>query len=288
MNKYRLKGHESFILREGWITKALFAVNHNPGLFTENYGADELGVGTNMAKSIRYWLKAAGIAQELRKGRTELTEFGRLLLQEDAYLEENFSLWLLHCRIASNQEQVTSWYFFFQIFDMEEFNRLSLERALEAYMIEEMGVSEPSKRSMQDDCDAILQMYAKKHVNEADPEEKKNSPFFELGLIREHDGKYRKEQPHLDKLDALVVLYTIQNCMEKQEKYYCASIESLLNQEKSPGKLLHLKKSFLMQYLEQLEQKGYLTLNRTAGLDMVYQDDIFSGEEILKDYFGRK
>ena len=28
--KYRLKGHESFILREGWITKALFAIDRDP------------------------------------------------------------------------------------------------------------------------------------------------------------------------------------------------------------------------------------------------------------------
>ena len=39
--KYRLKGHESFILREGWITKALFAIDRDPLLFTVSAGADE-------------------------------------------------------------------------------------------------------------------------------------------------------------------------------------------------------------------------------------------------------
>ena len=48
---YRLKGHESFTLREGWLTKGLNAVHENPRVFSESSGADALGVGTNMAKS---------------------------------------------------------------------------------------------------------------------------------------------------------------------------------------------------------------------------------------------
>ena len=53
-NKYRFKGHESFILREGWLNKGLFEIEKDAKVFSENYGADELGVGPNMAKSIRY------------------------------------------------------------------------------------------------------------------------------------------------------------------------------------------------------------------------------------------
>ena len=62
--KYKIKGHETFILREGWLTKGLQAVVDNPMVFTDNYGADALGVGTNMAKAIRYWMKTAGILPE--------------------------------------------------------------------------------------------------------------------------------------------------------------------------------------------------------------------------------
>ena len=31
-NKYRFKGHESFILREGWLNKGLYEVDRNPCL----------------------------------------------------------------------------------------------------------------------------------------------------------------------------------------------------------------------------------------------------------------
>ena len=34
-NKYRFKGHESFILREGWLNKGLYEVDRNPKVFSE-------------------------------------------------------------------------------------------------------------------------------------------------------------------------------------------------------------------------------------------------------------
>ena len=71
---HRLKGHESFIPREGWITKALFAIQRDPMLFTVASGADALGVGTNMAKSIRYWMRTAGLTDETQNHGVYLTE----------------------------------------------------------------------------------------------------------------------------------------------------------------------------------------------------------------------
>ena len=76
-NKYRFKGHESFILREGWLNKGLFEIEKDAKVFSENYGADELGVGPNMAKSIRYWLKTmnlTGISQRKEQSSQSLEE----------------------------------------------------------------------------------------------------------------------------------------------------------------------------------------------------------------------
>ena len=80
--KIRLKGHETFILREGWLAKGIRAVAGNPKVFSEFAGADALGVGTNMAKAIRYWLRASGLTLET-KGGTVLSGFGNQVLQYD-------------------------------------------------------------------------------------------------------------------------------------------------------------------------------------------------------------
>lgn len=283
--KYRLRGHESFILREGWVTKGLFAISENPGLFAENYGADELGVGANMAKAIRYWFRAMGLSEEKGKARVLLSPLGRELLERDAYLEDIFSLWLLHCKLACNFEQATSWYLFFNGYDREEFDREKLEEEMARLLQERIPAGAPL-RSLRDDCSAILQMYAGKRPAGADPEEKKGSPFYRLGLVREQEGCYRREQPDENALDPLIVLYMLQESLEPGQDYYSVSCERLLRGEKSPGRVLQLRNSFLMHCLEELERKGYLTLNRTAGLDMVYQNRKYTDEEILDDHFG--
>ena len=82
-NKYRFKGHESFILREGWLNKGLYEVDRNPKVFSENYGADALGVGPNMAKAIRYWLRAAELVTDSPKTGVMLTAIGQLILAHD-------------------------------------------------------------------------------------------------------------------------------------------------------------------------------------------------------------
>ena len=38
----RFKGHESFIIREGWLNKGLREVKRDPKVFYQNYGADAL------------------------------------------------------------------------------------------------------------------------------------------------------------------------------------------------------------------------------------------------------
>ena len=76
---YRLKGHESFVIREGWLTKGMKAVHDDSKVFSINSGADALGVGTNMAKSIRYWMRVANLTKENVKEGVVLTELGKTI-----------------------------------------------------------------------------------------------------------------------------------------------------------------------------------------------------------------
>ena len=55
-------GHETFSIREGWLHRGLQLLKEDPERLLDEYAADWLGVGRNMAKSIRYWLAATGIA----------------------------------------------------------------------------------------------------------------------------------------------------------------------------------------------------------------------------------
>lgn len=70
-----------------------------------------LGVGTNMVKSIRYWMQACGLLA--KDGNKEiLSDMAEIIYMNDPYLEDIFSLWILHSNIAKNIEQATVWYMF--------------------------------------------------------------------------------------------------------------------------------------------------------------------------------
>ncbi len=281
-NKIRFRGHESFTIREGWLNKGLQAVAGNSKVFFENYGADELGVGPNMAKAIRYWMRCSGFLNERKKTEITLTKLGELILKEDPYFEDIFSLWVVHCNIARNEQQATAWEIFFNEFDYEEFTREEMEREMLALAKRKAGEQEVAEKSVTDDCEAILRMYWKKNVNAANPEEKNVSPFGVLGLLKYANGVYSKVQPDLNRIPPEIVLYLMCGCMEAGKGM---SIEELLRIKKGPGKILNMKRTGLVEMLEKLEAAGKITMNRTAGLDMVYLPAEMKKEEILQNYY---
>ncbi len=278
----RFKGHESFVLREGWLNKGLREVKINPRVFFENYGADALGVGPNMAKAIRYWLKCGGLTDESARTGVKLTWLGELILQKDPYFEEIFSLWVVHCNIARNRSQATAWQIFFNEFDYEEFTREELETAMQKLAAKASGEQKVSPRSVKDDCDALLHMYLGKKRDGRDPEEKNNSPFGGLGLLKKIRDGYVKEQPPLDRLPAEITLYLMAELPGIRQGIH---IEELLAIPAGPGKILNLKRTGLMEQLEQLAYESKVILNQTAGLDMAYLPEQTDPKQVLGSYY---
>ena len=67
------------------------------------------------------------------------------------------------------------------------------------------------------------------------------------------------------------------------------SIEKLLTCENGPGKLLSLDRILLNEYLDMLEEDGYVRINRTAGLDMVYlSEKVPEALEIIRNYYEKR
>ena len=113
--KMKLQGHEKFPLREGWINKALMILPNNSDVFTRKDATDLFGIGSNMVKSLRYWMRAFGLTNATG---TELTSVGKLLAKYDPYLEKTFSLWIMHSYISKNIEEATTWFMFFNRCDV--------------------------------------------------------------------------------------------------------------------------------------------------------------------------
>ena len=280
----KLKGHETFTIREGWLAKGLKAVSDNGKVFSENYGADALGVGSNMAKAIRYWLKAGKFIKEPPKKGAELTDIAKIIKDKDEYLEDSFALWIYHINLVFNKEMATTWYVFFNETNIDEFTKEELIYTILGKMQIFSEGKKISERSLRDDISVLLNMYVKERMEDYDPEEKKISPFAKLGLIKKDREKYFKTQPDREVLINDVFLYALMKYFTENAKD-SVGIDELLNAPLSPGRVLNLKRIALNEYLDNLAALNYITVNRTAGLDMVYLKKNISLYEIVKKYY---
>jgi len=286
MAKYRFKGHESFILRDGWLTKGLVAVHDDPQVFSRNKGADALGVGTNMANAIRYWLMTAGwIMQGPGRSGYVLTDIGNLVYEKDRYVEDIFTLWLFHVDMTRNFEQATTWNVFFNDFEAQTFTRKDMIRTVTEKCYELTGAEALPESSIENDCAAILQMYCGGRQDSDDPEDRKVSPFAALGLIMQDKNTYERTKPDLETIEDQLIYYLIQDKLSENGNL---AIDEIVSGKNMPGKLLGLKRVAVNDILDRLSDAGMIIVNRTAGLDMVYKNSDDTAIDILSNYFERK
>lgn len=288
--KVRLKRNESFNIREGWMRKGMKLLPDYPDLFSREDAMQLLGVGSKMVKSIKYWLIATGLAEEKKvKSKIELViteEIGEVVNQYDPYFEDLFTLYILHTNIASNLDNATVWYLFFNNYDAKTFTKEDMQNVLDNELKKILDKDVTYSDSLfRDDCGSVIKMYADDEDNN-DPEDNLSSPLSALGLLvksQTKKGTFEKTAPRYDKLDCLVILYImLKNKIEGKDS---VSINDLLVGENSAGKLLNLTRPILNEYLDQLRARGYITINRTAGLDMVYFDKDITAKQVLIDYY---
>ena len=281
--KYRLQGHEKFPLREGWINKGLMEVDSDEMIFLSKEAPDEFGIGNNMVKSLRYWMRALGLFESDTARGSILSQEGRMILNHDPYLEDIFSLWVMHSYIAKNKDEATTWYLYFNHCDAEILSKDQIEHILSRELIKYVGNDDFSDKSLKNDIDVLLNMYSK-DKGLIDPEEKNVSPFSQLGLIKKVENQYVKTSPDLRNISEWVVLYELSQLMEGKDSI---SIEQVSNGEFSLSAIYHLGSVTTNSFLDKLDALGYIRVDRTAGLDMIYRLNEFSKESVIEDYFGR-
>lgn len=281
-NKIKLKGHESFSIREGWITKGIFEIKNNSKLFSEKNLTDILGIGTNMIKSLKYWLITSGIIKETKKTEYELTELGRLIEQYDPYMEEAFSLYFIHLSIVTNIEKAIIWNIFFNKCNIKSFSKRELLEQIE-YILETENL-EYNEKMLVDEISILLKTYT---IDEKSgtPENNFTCPLTELKLVRKIDKDvYQKEKSALNILNPYIVYW----CLINQTDDNSINIDDLIKGDNSVCKLLNLDKMLLNEYLDILKKENLITVNRTAGLNMVYINKRYSLKEIFEKYFERE
>lgn len=186
----RFGGHESFAVREGWLSRGLEILHTAPELFDSEYSEDHLGVGRNMAKSIRYWLTASGLASGTDAGSMTLapTALGALIRKRDPHFLDRGTWWILHTNLVANPDYAFTWSWFFNNWSLQRFDRAPCIESLKRYAAVKLPRS-PSPRTIERDVATLLQSYARPIPARADdPEDSADSPFQDLGLILHHSA----------------------------------------------------------------------------------------------------
>ena len=286
----KFRAHDTFFIRKGWLNKGLRNVNADAGVFMGSKGnpMDVLGIGANMVKALRYWLQAVRLTSEPASGRKEqtFTNFGNVVFENDPYIEEMGTLWLLHYQLASNKEEATAWYYFFNEFKASEFTKEDFVKQLSNYV--RINGEEVSERSLEDDYNCIINTYVsrmKSNPEKVQPESNIDCPFGELGLIDIANRKeklYRKATPKKDLIHPLVVLAVILDQADGKEEIKISSIQ---NDPCNVGKIFNLDIITLTALLYKIELMGYIKVIRTAGLDVIRITKDTSFIECIKDYY---
>lgn len=282
----KFRAHDTFFIRKGWLSKGMKCVHAKDDVFIarDENPMDVLGIGANMVKALRYWLQAVGLTEERTKGKRiqRFTPLGLSVYENDRYIEELGTLYLLQYKLASNQVNATAWYFFFNEFTMSEFTRNEFVAALRKYILMAEGIEDVAIRSLNDDFACIINTYLpryKSNPNKVLPESNIDCPFGELGLIDILDREkktYKKSIPAANTINPWVALAVIvDQALGRKE----IGLNELLTAPCNIGRVFNLDAINMLDVLYRIEKLGEIKINRSAGLDVI----CIQGERSFQD-----
>ncbi len=272
----KFRAHETFFLRKGWLSKGMKYVHLQPDVFIckDENPIDILGIGSNMVKSLRYWMQTVGLTHEppARQRVQYLTELGELVFEHDRYVEETGTLQLIHYMLSKNKSNATAWYFFFHEYQASEFTKEDFLIAMQNYVLMQENESTVALRSIGDDFSCIISTYLPKirsASQKSSPENNITCPLEELGLIdvvNKQKKTFKKCIPFVEKFNPWVVLAIMMDQADKRQEL---SLNELLTAPCNIGKTFNLDTLTMLNILHQIEKLGSIKIVRTAGLDIV-------------------
>jgi hypothetical protein len=264
----RFGGHETFHLREGWLYKGVELLIGEPHKLVDEHVADWLGVGRNMAKSIRHWLLATELAQHPLVSRDsesfEPTELAYLVWEKDRYFLEIGTWWALHINLIHQPRHALAWEWFFNRFRVNRFEKPVCLQAFSRYL-DATHARKPSARTLDRDIACLLSSYSRKlPPTSDDPEEALDCPLTELRLLTHHrdTGVY---ELHLEKksIPPSILGYAIQRALggtSKSPSRTTIPFQDIVVGANAPGAVFSLTAEGLFEtmLLAESELKGDL------------------------------
>lgn len=226
--------------------------------------ACDLGVGKNMAKSMRAWGRAAGFLS--RDGR--ITDRAKVFFADyDPYLERGESIALLHWFIASNRQAFTAAAWLFNCVRLTAFGPSEATAAFREYLASS-GASY-SEGTLRGDIEPVLRMHAGWSGTYRDDTDDRFFSQLRLLASTQDDGRtaysrtWEDERPQVS--ERLVLLAILQSLASRgtassaiSELYLAAAGEP------SPGAVFGLSREGFFAVVERLQRDASSGFSLTA------------------------
>lgn len=273
-------GHETFHLRYGWLKKAYDVISEaadnldqSRRIFVDEDAIARFGVGKNMVSAIRYWAHACGVL-ETNDNKIFTTDFGDLIFSDDGldpYLENPSSLWVLHWKLAS-QEEKTSFFWTFNYFNEGAFEKRDLANNIIAAS-QRIGWKTPNAKTLDADIQTLINTYAMNAAAKmGSQDDSLTSPLAELGLIRRGaTGRYHMGWGPKPSLSNGAFLYALCDFWRAHSSANTLNFQSILLEAGSPGRIFLMDENELANRLLNVEEdsNGTFAWSETAGMKQI-------------------
>ncbi len=275
--KTSFSGHDKFDCKIDWITKGLEAYREDNRIFIQSNietTIAQLGLGSNMVKSLNHWLKVFALIDG-----EKLTVLGQTILDNDPYLENSDTLWILHWNLVKHREKATLYNLFFNKIYPHKFSKEEIVDYITAWLNENKTNLSPT--TLNADVDVLIRMYNNHHG-----ENHSMSLLSELNIVTKlSQSNYSLNINAVTPISDELFLYILCDYIEIQ---YSSSATSISIDDIQRGRL-SIQKSLCMSehtLYSKIDKLSKLTNNRftyseTAGIRQIYVTEQIDKSVIL-------
>jgi hypothetical protein len=274
--KGQFSGHETFPLRHLWLRKAYDAVK-NAGqvpapraLFGEDDAIVRFGVGKNMVSSIRHWALACEIITE-DEGGYRATGLGDFLFDDngvDPFMESPATTWLVQWLVAGRPERTTTWYWVFNHFPGQTFDREGIAKGILDFC-KERKRQRTSAATIKGDVQCFIRSYVPRDESKF-TDDVIEPVLGELGLVKPIGSKaYEFRRGPKPSLPDGVFNYALHEFWGRYAPDQgTLAVEAVAFEPGSPGRVFKLDEHSLVERLARIEEssRGVYLWSDTAGV----------------------
>jgi hypothetical protein len=275
----QFSGHETFPLRHLWLRKAYDAVVMDGraarrSVFSNPGSIITFGVGKNMVSSIRHWALACNVICDKGDGFAP-TSLGDFLFDEDIgrdpYIESLATAWLMHWMVAGRWERSSTWFYAFNYFTAQTFDRDALIRPI-LELCKEREWARTSTATIKRDIECFVRSYVPRYDSKF-AEDSMEPVLAELGLVRAVGPRsFEFRRGPKPSLPDGVFLFALNDFWQRSGSGQSTiSVETLAYEPGSPGRVFKLDEFSLTERLARIEasSRGRFLWSDTAGVRSV-------------------